>query len=374
MECGWRKGVLVAQRGGLGFQSAVLTAPASHTAAWHVNIAKIACRLGCEGVAGLASISPWVAKAVAEGTPALQSVTGHGGALVGDPKVSITQRCITAARTEALKEELLDSVKHDVVARASLRSAGGPGAGEWLSLPREPSHHFLNLQFSTAVRLRLHMDIPGCSGQCQHRSSSGAICGAELDKKGFHARTCPIGGWVVRKHDACCGVLREWLEDHGCLVEREVILPGASEDLPEARMDLVAHAPGISGPMYIDLTIVSAASREALSKGAASTDGAAARSAAARKRAKYPQCPVTPFVIEDHGRLGEEALSLVRKIAPKDAVARSAAIRRLHQSLGATVQRCAADAIIAAIPSRPWAAVCRARPQPIAQQLAAALG
>ena len=118
-------------------------------------------------------------------------------------------------------------------------------------------------------------------------------------------------------------------------------------------MDLVVHAPGIMGPAFIDLTIVSATAREALGKGSASTDGAAARSAAARKRARYPHCAVLPFVLEDHGRLGEDALSFIRKIAPREAAARSDAIRRLHQGLGATMQRFVADAVIAAMTARP---------------------
>ena len=152
----------------------------------------------------------------------------------------------------------------------------------------------------------------------------------------------------MRKHDACCGVLKDWLEDLGCHVESEVVLPGASANHPEARMDLIAHSPSITGPVHIDLTIVSSTAREALAKGSASKDGTAARGAEARKRAKYPLCPVLPFVIEDHGRLGEDALGFIRKVAPRGAVERSEAIRRLYQAIGATVQRSAANAIIAA--------------------------
>ena len=214
----------------------------------------------------------------------------------------------------------------------------------------------LNKQFDLAVRTRLHMDIPECHGRCQHRNSAGLVCGASLDVKGFHARTCPIGGWVGRKHDACCGVLKDWCEEQGCHVESEVILPGASADHPEARMDLVVHAPGIAGPIHIDLTVVSSTAREALGKGSASKDGAAAASAAARKRAKYPMCAVLPFVIEDHGRLGIDGLSFARRLAPREAVERTHALAGLYQAIGATLQRSAADAIIAATTPQPWRA------------------
>ena len=117
-------------------------------------------------------------------------------------------------------------------------------------------------------------------------------------------------------------------------------------------MDLVIRAPGIASPFYVDLTVVSALSMEALASGAAVTDGAAAASAARGKARDYPRCSVTAFVIEDHGRLGEDALRLIRTLAPIDPADRSKAIRRLHQSLGATLQRSAADAVIAATTTR----------------------
>jgi len=71
-----------------------------------------------------------------------------------------------------------------------------------------------------------------------------------------------------------------------------------------------------------------------------------------RKRAKYPACAVLPFVLEHHGRFGEDALSFVRKIAPRETAARSEALVKLYQAIGATMQRLAADAIIAATTSR----------------------
>jgi hypothetical protein len=113
-------------------------------------------------------------------------------------------------------------------------------------------------------------------------------------------------------------------------------------------MDLVIHVPGIASPFYVDVTIVSSLSSDALSGGSGTRSGAAAEIAARGKVRDYPNCCVTAFVIEDHGRLGEEALRLVRMIAPLDPAERSKSIRRLHRSLGATLQRIAADAVIAA--------------------------
>ena len=64
---------------------------------------------------------------------------------------------------------------------------------------------------------------------------------------------------------------------------------------------------------------------------------------------------MVPFAVEDHGRLGEDALALVRLLAPPpDVDGRSAAIRRLHQALGSVLQRHAADAVLAATQHRAW--------------------
>ena len=163
----------------------------------------------------------------------------------------------------------------------------------------------------------------------------------------------------MKRHNSAFAVLGSWCEEMGCQLEAgqkpwgEVLLPWAAPARPEARMDLVIHAPGLPTPYYVDLTVVSALSADALSSGAAVRSGAAAEVAARGKYRDYPNCNVVPFVIEDHGRLGEEALRLVRALAPVVPSERSKAIRQLHRSMGATLQRVAADAVIAAITVRP---------------------
>ena len=161
-----------------------------------------------------------------------------------------------------------------------------------------------------------------------------------------------MGGWLVRRHDSGCAALAAWCQEMGCTVHREVVLPNSSPDRPEARVDLVIHAPHLALPVHVDVTIVSALAREAMAAGGSRRDGAAAGVAARRKRAKYPQCMVTPFVVEDHGRFGEDAVALVRRLAPVVSTKRSAAIRRLYQSMGSVLQRNAADAVSSAATTR----------------------
>ena len=136
-----------------------------------------------------------------------------------------------------------------------------------------------------------------------------------MDAKGKHARACTKGGWIVRKHNAVVEELAKWCEEHGCFVQREAILPQANPDHPEARIDLIVTIPG-QAPIYIDVTIVSAQSIEALSKGSGNRDGVACDIAAKRKARSYPNITVTPFVVEEHGSFGDDALNFVRKVAP----------------------------------------------------------
>eukprot|EP00973_Karenia_brevis_P006364 865651-Karenia_brevis.AAC.1 len=117
------------------------------------------------------------------------------------------------------------------------------------------------------------MDMPMGSGTCMHRRPDGSFCGAALDSKGVHARSCPVGGWLVRRHNAGCDVLADWAEQCcDCQVHKEQVVPHANPDHAEARMDLIVYSPRIAGPVYVDLTVVSALSIEALSKGAATRD------------------------------------------------------------------------------------------------------
>ena len=59
----------------------------------------------------------------------------------------------------------------------------------------------------------------------------------------------------------------------------EVLLAWAAAARPEAWIDLVINAPGHSIPFYVDLTIVSSLSTDALSSGSAVRSGAAAEAA-----------------------------------------------------------------------------------------------
>ena len=192
-----------------------------------------------------------------------------------------------------------DSVRASVAtvgkaASAALRSSGGPGSAGWLQPPSAAPHYLSNPCFRIALRTRLDLDIPCQTGTCQHRRPDGTLCGTPLDLKGKHARACKVGGWIVRKHNAVVAELKKWCEKHGCYVDLEALIPQANPNHPEARIDLIVYFPG-HAPIYIDVTIVSAQSQEAIQKGSGSRDGVACEIAAKRKTAKYPHITVTPL-------------------------------------------------------------------------------
>ena len=212
--------------------------------------------------------------------------------------------------------------------------------------PSAPPHFLSNPCFIVALRTRLDLDIPCQVGRCQHRGPNGAICGEPLDSKGKHARSCKKGGWIVRKHNAIVAEVGKWCEEHECYVEKEVILPRANPDHPESRIDLVVHIPNHT-PIYIDVTIVSALSAEALRRGSGNKDGTACIIAAQKKSRTYPGITVTAFVVEEHGRFGEDALSFLRKVGPLDPALRPLAPGTIFQTVSTLVQRWQAEAIVA---------------------------
>ena len=127
----------------------------------------------------------------------------------------------------------------------------------------------LDKQYSLALRTRLFLDIPCMTGFCRHVRPNGQRCGKLLDSKGFHARIFPVGGWLVRRHNAGVDILADWATQCcECTVFKEQVLPTAN-DHAEPRMDLIVRSPRVTGAMHIDFTVVSAVSREALEKGAA---------------------------------------------------------------------------------------------------------
>ena len=196
--------------GGLGFQSIEITGPATYVASWHACMPAILPRLGLPTASALEAASPWVAKCLPVASSALRAAVGDDSVSIGDEGVAASQHRLAQAPLAAAATQISESLAADCKASAALRSAGGPGAGVWTNAPASPNQHLSDTQFTIAMRTRMHLPLPQCSGQCQHRRRDGSICGADLNAHGFHALCCGVGGWTSRRHDAACAVLAAW--------------------------------------------------------------------------------------------------------------------------------------------------------------------
>ena len=245
--------------------------------------------------------------------------------------------------------------------KATLLSAGGPGAGGFLLYPTEPLCALEDVDWSTSLRRRLQLPRPECSlaelarasATCCNQTAGGATCAAPLDEDGYHACTCQSGGGVVRRHgdlEKTLGSLAGRWRHCAPLYEQRVpawdrlrarrpaegpgppVLERAVLDLQYAEVD---------GPWWVDVTVRHpAAGDDAAVRAAARRTGEASRRAEREKHSRYPGDRLTAFAVEIGGRLGAEArewlLAHVREL-PEDAQPRELA--RAYQVISCAVQR-----------------------------------
>ena len=297
----------------MGFSSVARMVDGAMAASWQANLGKVTERLGYTSAAELIAVSPWLQTVQQECKDAFELVTGRRGAKLGDKDDGdFKQSAITKRRAADTKEAMMANPALTAPQRASIRSAGGKGAGSWLRPPTAPNHFFDDRCFEVALCMRMDLDIPNHTGTCRHCKPDGTLCGAPLDPKGRHARACRVQGCRVKKHDRVKFVLQNWCEDQGCTVQEEVVMPTAADNTDESRMDLVIRSPNHPRPIHVDVTIADATSIEALSKNAANRDAAAAQVLETRKIKKHPNIKVMPFCVESHGRFGDCAAQLAR--------------------------------------------------------------
>ena len=220
--------------------------------------------------------------------------------------------------------------------------------------PRLPDSHF-----EVAIQRRLRIRPQTGAGTCRHKykDAGGQVCGQPLDARGRHARTCKVGGAILRRHDRIRDWLAAWLGKMlGQEVATEQFVPKwdrikrnrqGQQVVERARLDVVFQ--GLAGPIYIDVAVVEAGSEsgQALARRAAE-DGAAAALEEDEKRRRYPGPDLVPFVVEAGGRLGGAAELLIRSVAPKDPVERSAAISEAKRALSNLVQFGNAEVVLGA--------------------------
>ena len=240
--------------GGLGLQSAQLTAPAAYWAAWadaspalHTRVPRSAAsyvqlleaELGeatrCLAEAanarrllldrGWSHCPTW--RAILEGArPALAANPGAGDWPHG------WQYHASRTLTEHSRERLvMPSLPPS--SRALLRSQAGPHAGAWLTaIPCENTTTLPPQAMQVALRRRLRLALPLCASGCGPNPG----CGEMVDALGDHALACPRTGLLARRakivERAWVRVAREAVGAEGQVVPQQWLAHTTAPDVP----------------------------------------------------------------------------------------------------------------------------------------------
>eukprot|EP00973_Karenia_brevis_P022938 3158983-Karenia_brevis.AAC.1 len=141
---------------------------------------------------------------------------------------------------------------------------------------------------------------------------------APVDAQGNHAMVCKFGGFKTVRHSRLVRLLRAILRESGASVApREVVVPAwRRADGTNARLDVAFTVNGER--KFVDVTVRHPLADKYFRR-AAREDGAAASMAAHSKRVRYPALAaeglleVDPFCVETYGRLGSDALRVLRQ-------------------------------------------------------------
>jgi hypothetical protein len=221
----------------------------------------------------------------------------------------------------------------------SLLESGGPGGAAWLNFPKDPEHCFIDIEFSTATRLRMSLPVyeaiaAGHHQSCNHRSQA-TTCGAQLDVKGIHALCCKIGGHVVHRHDSIRDVEARCLS---LACTSSVLVEQNAPDTPfeMLRPDIVFHDYR-SRVKHADIEVCTMHTNRMRGRHKA---GALIETEEGVKRRKYSHLPLIPCVVSHLGRLGAGFQGLI-KLANRQPIEseRSARINADYQSISCALQK-----------------------------------
>ena len=169
------------------------------------------------------------------------------------------------------------------------------------------------------------------------------MCTQSLDNDGIHAAICPVGGYVIKRHDRCVRWLHRWLSQGRISSEARLEQVMPEED---GRLDIVFQDAGTT--VWLDLAVTASATTcERTVHSNARKDGAAARAEEGVKRSRY-HSRALPFVIESDGRPGSSALSFVRRYAQVASEAYSTSAAHAWSCLSSALQAGNAEIEIAA--------------------------
>ena len=247
---------------------------------------------------------------------------------------------------------------------ADFRSFGGVGAGSFLT-PYLGEYQKCKVlpdgHFTILLRDRLLLSVCPEGARCKHRRPNGQLCGALLDKRGWHARKCNIGGGVDLRHkDLCDWGAHTYSECHGLAASREQHVPQWDREfvdpetgavrVEQAILDVATADARTGRALYYDFTVKAAHSDDpARRRARAQRDGRAAADAAGAKRNRYSLAgpALVPLPFEAGGRPAKETETFVRQCGSAHEDELHTAI--LWQECSTLLQRGNAELILSAI-------------------------
>ena len=330
---------------GLGLHSLEERRLPAFVGSWQACLAEVRRELGEPSLQAFAAACPqtW---ATAEQAGRLAGASATAWVYAAAERREKAQKRLTQPAQQQRRARLLASLPASEA--ASLRSAGGKGAGAFLLPPTRQDHLLADEHLQPALALRLRLPLPeGASPTCLRRRSDGTACGCDLRADPGHAVGCPVGGLAIGKHDGVRDWLAGWLAERGAAgVDTEQAVPAWDRARPDgsveaARLD-VTYVDPVAGRQYVDVTVTDAALGAGTGAGRsrATRDGAAAAAAEERKHRRYPGPALLAFALETLGRPGKEAQALLRTWSAGDPQVLAAA----RQSLSAALQRGNAEA------------------------------
>ena len=240
-------------------------------------------------------------------------------------------------------------------------STCGTGAGTWLHAPTGNITPLSNDDFNTASLIRFdkpHIDRPTTCPQITSTTTCRQPVNTHLD----HTLTCQYGPHRVRRHNRLRDTLATLIfEITGFRPLTEQVLittapthtrtdpltPTDEDTTPLNRSDITFHTAGPT--LHLDVMVTSATSLTALAgtTNATNTPAHAATRAELHKRNKYHPHPVTPAILETHGRMGDTLLDFLRQLTstlptPHE---QTTAYHHCIQQLSTTLQRSNAETL-----------------------------
>ena len=223
--------------------------------------------------------------------------------------------------------------------KARIRSAAGPGAGNWLEArPVTQAMTMSNPAIGTAFRWRFGLPL-------SHDPSLRCLCGQPVDALGDHFQLCNLGGHRQFRHDGCRRIVASLCRLVGTVQEERHMhtIGTVPPEMANHRIDIVMDDGYNRSPTLYNMADVTfthpVSTNQAKLTRYSRIDGAAAQEAVARKMRKYDQVAramgisFSPLAVETFGRWSSKALWYIRDKAASCALTWDGKVNQRQKAL-----------------------------------------